>query len=140
MRLAECSERLRASPDAVPLPAEGLLDAVLQRQNRYGHAPLQDRLPGLAGRVVPGHDESQGRLQHEAAPGPRHHAKDCVVPGPAAADCPVPGRRAFSGPVEADETDMGGKRKNMPGSKRVEMTGREAVSKPAVVGAEDRAT
>ena len=42
--------------------------------------------------------------------------------------------------MEADETDMGGKRKNMPGSKREEMTGRGAVSKTAVAGAEDRAT
>ena len=45
----------------------------------------------------------------------------------------------FSGPVEVDETDIGGKRKNIPESKREEMTGRGAVGKTAVVGAEDRA-
>lgn len=46
----------------------------------------------------------------------------------------------FAGPVEVDETYMGGKRKNMPKSKRKEMTGRGAVGKTAVVGARDRAT
>ena len=39
-----------------------------------------------------------------------------------------------------DETYMGGKRKNMPKSKREEMSGRGAVGKTAVVGAKDRAT
>ena len=46
----------------------------------------------------------------------------------------------FEGPVEVDETYMGGKRKNMPKSKREQMTGRGAVGKTAVVGAKDRAT
>ena len=48
--------------------------------------------------------------------------------------------RPFSGPVEVDGTYMGGKRKNMPKSKREEMTGRGAVGKTAVVGAKDRAS
>ncbi len=46
----------------------------------------------------------------------------------------------FSGPVEADETYLGGKRKNMPKAKRAAMTGRGAVGKTAVVGAKDRET
>ena len=46
----------------------------------------------------------------------------------------------FSGPVEADETYIGGKRKNMPRSKRKAMTGRGAVGKTVVIGAKDRAT
>ncbi len=46
----------------------------------------------------------------------------------------------FSGPVEVDETYMGGKRSNIPKSKREEMTGRGAEGKTAVVGAKDRAT
>ena len=46
----------------------------------------------------------------------------------------------FSGPVEVDETYMGGKRKNMPKSKRKKMKGRGPVGKTAVVGAKDRAT
>jgi len=47
---------------------------------------------------------------------------------------------AFSGPVEVDETYMGGKRKNMPNAKRKALTGRGAVGKTAVVGAKDRET
>ena len=46
----------------------------------------------------------------------------------------------FSGPVEVDETYMGGKRRNMSNSKREQLTGRGAVGKTAVVGAKDRAT
>ena len=48
----------------------------------------------------------------------------------------------FSGPVEVDETYVGGKRKNMSNAKRKELagTGRGAVGKTAVVGAKDRAT
>ena len=46
----------------------------------------------------------------------------------------------FSGPVEADETYIGGKRKNMPKAKRAALTGRGAVGKTAVVGAKDRAS
>ncbi len=46
----------------------------------------------------------------------------------------------FAGPVEVDETYVGGKRRNMPNSKRKELTGRGSVGKTAVVGAKDRAT
>ena len=46
----------------------------------------------------------------------------------------------FSGPVEADETYIGGKRKNMPKAKRKTLTGRGAVGKMAVAGMKDRAT
>ena len=46
----------------------------------------------------------------------------------------------FTGPVEADETYIGGKRKNMPKAKRKTLMGRGAVGKTAVVGVKDRAT
>ena len=48
----------------------------------------------------------------------------------------------FSGPVEADETYFGGKRRNMSNAKRKELagTGRGAVGKAAVVGVKDRET
>ena len=48
--------------------------------------------------------------------------------------------KAFAGPVEADETYFGGKRKNMSKAKRKELadTGRGAVGKEAVVGVKDR--
>ena len=48
----------------------------------------------------------------------------------------------FGGPVEVDETYMGGKRANMSNAKRKELagTGRGAVGKTAVVGAKDRST
>ena len=48
----------------------------------------------------------------------------------------------FSGPVEADETYIGGKRRNMSNAKRKALkgTGRGAVGKAAVVGAKDRAS
>ena len=48
----------------------------------------------------------------------------------------------FSGPVEVDETYLGGKRKNMSNARRKELagTGRGPVGKTAVVGAKDRET
>ena len=45
----------------------------------------------------------------------------------------------FAGPVEVDETYLGGKRKNMPNAVRKQLTGRGPVGKTAVVGAKDRA-
>ena len=50
------------------------------------------------------------------------------------------GLEQFVGPVEADETYMGGKRMNMPKAKRRKLKGRGAVGKTAVVGTKDRAT
>ena len=46
----------------------------------------------------------------------------------------------FVGPVEVDETYIGGKRRNMPKSKREALTGRGSVGKTAVVGVKDRET
>ncbi len=48
--------------------------------------------------------------------------------------------RNMRGPVEVDETYMGGKRRNMSNKKRKSLTGRGPVGKTAVVGAKDRAT
>ena len=52
------------------------------------------------------------------------------------------GGGTYEGPVEVDETYMGGKRKNMSNAKRKSLanTGRGAVGKTAVVGVKDRAT
>ena len=50
------------------------------------------------------------------------------------------GGGTMSGPVEVDETYIGGKRRNMPKNKRAHLTGRGAVGKAIVVGAKDRAT
>ena len=47
---------------------------------------------------------------------------------------------SFDGPVEVDETYIGGKRRNMSKAKRALLTGRGAAGKTAVVGAKDRAT
>ena len=47
---------------------------------------------------------------------------------------------AFAGPVEADETFVGGRAKNMHAAKRKQLTGRGGADKMAVVGVKDRAT
>ena len=46
----------------------------------------------------------------------------------------------FSGPIEFDETYIGGKRRNMHNAKRKVLEGRGPVGKTAVIGAKDRAT
>ncbi|MCY4662063.1 MAG: IS1595 family transposase [Acidobacteria bacterium] len=50
----------------------------------------------------------------------------------------MPGQ--FRGPVEADETFVGGKAKNMHRDKRAKLTGRGGVDKTVVAGVKDRAT
>lgn len=50
------------------------------------------------------------------------------------------GGNLFVGPVEVDETYMGGRRRNMKRSKREGLTGRGTVDKIPVVGFRDRAT
>ena len=50
------------------------------------------------------------------------------------------GEGPFDGPVEFDETYMGGKRKNKSNAERKEAEGRGPVDMTAVVGAKDRAT
>ena len=50
------------------------------------------------------------------------------------------GSPLFSGPVEVDETYIGGKRKNMPKAKRVALAGRGGAGKTVVAGAKDRDT
>ena len=44
------------------------------------------------------------------------------------------GGTSFSGPVEVDETYMGGKRRNMSKTKRAQLSGRGPVGKMAVAG------
>ena len=46
----------------------------------------------------------------------------------------------FAGPVEVDETYVGGKRRNLRSSRRRTLTGRGTVGKAAVVGIKDRKT
>ena len=50
------------------------------------------------------------------------------------------GGAAFGGPVEVDETYMGGRRKNMSKAKRQTLTGRGTVGKSVVVGVKNRRT
>ena len=50
------------------------------------------------------------------------------------------GCTAMAGPVEVDETYVGGKRRNMSASKRKQMEGRGTVGKTTVVGMKDRDT
>jgi len=50
------------------------------------------------------------------------------------------GADLFVGPVEADETYIGGKRRNMSRARRKGLTGRGAVGKAVIAGARDRET
>ena len=50
------------------------------------------------------------------------------------------GKFSMESRVEVDETFIGGKRRNMPTSRRKELTGRSAFGKTIIAGAEDRKT
>ncbi len=50
------------------------------------------------------------------------------------------GGTSFSGPVEVDETYIGGKRRNMNKTKRAQMSGRGPTGKMAVAGIKDRSS
>lgn len=50
------------------------------------------------------------------------------------------GDALLTGPVEVDETFIGGKRKNMSNAKRKQQTGRGPVGKTPVAGVKDRAS
>ena len=52
----------------------------------------------------------------------------------------LPGFNPCDGPIEADETCVGGKRKNMSHEKRQQLRGRGTVGKVAVAGVKDRRT
>ncbi|MXX91152.1 MAG: IS1595 family transposase [Boseongicola sp. SB0675_bin_26] len=54
--------------------------------------------------------------------------------------CMDEGVELFKGPIEVDETHVGGKRRNMPKNKRKELAGSGPVGKTAFVGAKDRDT
>ena len=66
-----------ASDPTVPLP--GLPQAV-QRQGRLRDARFQAGIPNMGNQHLLGLHQSQGRVEHEAAPRSGHHAKDGVAP------------------------------------------------------------
>ena len=74
--------------------------------------------------------------ERQLAPAKQHGRAEPAGPSPALAGDALLDDAA----AEVDETYMGGKRKNMPLSKRRELSGRGPVGKTAVVGAKDRET
>lgn len=99
-------------------------------QKRNGLGAIQGLTQAVGLCHLPGNDESEGRVQHEATPGHRGDAEDRLVEA----------REVFTGPVEADESYFGGKRANMPKANRKELTGWGTVGKTAVAGVKDSET
>ena len=128
--------------DAVPLPrlpqgkaAEGQV----QRQDRDGARALEG-VAKMGLRYLPGVNEPQGRLQHEAPPRSRRHSKDAWFMQHRLREAwNRTGDGRFAGPVEVDESYFGGRERNKHARKRLKL-GRGPIGKTAVVGVKDRQT
>ena len=141
LRVVECTNGLPAQDHAVPLPGKDLREAI-QPQDGHGHGRLEDRLSGLDCRHVPGHDQPSRACRAKLHRDLGITQKSAWFLAQRLRAALSEDSKLFSGPVEVDETYLGGKRKNMSNAKRKELadTGRGPVGKTAVVGAKDRAT
>ena len=72
-------ERREAQDDALPLPREGMSQAV-QRPRRNGHAGVESRLPDLGDGDLPLPDEPERRVEHEAPSRPGNHSEVGLAP------------------------------------------------------------
>ena len=71
LRVPRRPVRREAQDHALPLPR---LPQALQCAHGHGYGGIQPRLAGVGDCDLPAHHVTQGRVQHEAAPRPRHHA------------------------------------------------------------------
>ena len=136
--------RFRAHPRSEPQEDALLvhrLPVLFQCQDRHRDAGIQSPASQVGNRHLFVSHQLEVGLQHEAAT--RHRciaAYGVVHVAPHSGSVGREGEGPFDGPVEFDETYVGGKRKNMSNAKRKAATGRGPVDMVAVIGAKDRAT
>ena len=138
-RLGEHAVGMQAQDDALPLPREGVRQALLA-QDRHGHAVLEARVAG--DRHAHPHQPRQGRVEPAPAQGALRFGQDRVAPGaPHPRDVGRERRSAAGGrggPAEGDEAYFGGLEKNKHRDKKLR-AGRGTVGKTPVAGVLDRA-
>ena len=135
------SERPGAAyPLAGALSLSGLPQGFLG-QDGHAHARVQSGPSDLGDRHLPADDQPQGRVLDEAASRHRRDTEDRMVSDPShSRDLDRGYGVAVPGPVEVDETYIGGKMSNMHSHKKREARQRPDYGKSIVVGAKDRDT
>ena len=107
-----------AQDHALPLPGESLL-AAFQRPYGNCHGQFLHRLSEMGYRALPVRHGFEGRIQYEVAPGSWHHAKSAWFMAHRIREVWAEGKGDFSGPVEIDETYIGGKERNKDARKKL---------------------
>ena len=145
LRIDACARRCEAQDDAVPLPDEGLPEAVQRSQPVPSWSPASSASQVWAIAIYLMTTNLKGISSMKLHREVEHHAALGVVPRAPSTRVDDRWRRRrkpFAGPVEVDETHVGGKAKSMHARRKREIgiADNPLANKTTVAGVRDRET